>query len=191
MKPLIASLTAAICLSFASYAQRGPAASGPLPSVSPAIGSWARVQHPALAFRAGRAFRSNTPAFWGAPFAGWANDELSGNCCACPEEQSQIPPSTPSFDPWPMPAPPPDPPVRAVIHEYSWPATTASPTTAFTIVLRNGEVKRAAAVWRTDGALNFSGVNGPGGRLTLDSVDFEATRKLNSAAGGGFPLSFR
>lgn len=86
---------------------------------------------------------------------------------------------------------PPDPPVRAVIHEYHWPAAATPSAAAFVIVLKDGQVRRATAIWRTDGMLNFSGVDGRGGRLALGAIDIDATQKLNAEAGLVFPLSIR
>jgi len=93
--------------------------------------------------------------------------------------------------PEPFPPPPPDRPARMVIHEYSWPAAAPPYGRAFTIVLKDGRVMRAAAVWRTDDALNFTGADGGGGRLMLNSIDIEATRTLNAQAGLVWPSTLR
>ena len=76
------------------------------------------------------------------------------------------------------------------MREYSWnvPATSA---TAFLIVSKNGDVRRAAAVWVLDDGLHFAGAGADGGVLPLDSIDAQRTRRLNEEAGLTWPLAAR
>lgn len=96
--------------------------------------------------------------------------------------------------PWPEPEPlplaPPDTPPRSVIHVYNWPAASPS-AAAFVIVTRDGQVRRAAAVWRTGAVLHFSGLDRREGSVKLDFIDSEATHRLNAAAGLAWPLALR
>ena len=77
----------------------------------------------------------------------------------------------------------PDAPVTPVIHEYAWPGAPAGSAAAFMIVLKDGQVRRAAAVWMLDDGLHYTGAGDAGGRLALAEIDMESTRKLNAEAG--------
>ena len=78
------------------------------------------------------------------------------------------------------PPPPPPPPPRPEMHEYSWPNSGGNPDAAFSIVLKDGTVHRAAAVWVQDNTVCFITPEGTGGQLPLTSVDREDTHRANA-----------
>jgi hypothetical protein len=78
------------------------------------------------------------------------------------------------------PPPPPPPPPRPEIHEYNWPSSGANPDAAFSIVLKDGTVHRAAAVWIQDNTVCFITPEGAGGQFLLTRVDREDTRRANA-----------
>lgn len=73
--------------------------------------------------------------------------------------------------------------VRAEIHEYA-PTTTAEPVPAeeqpaFAIVLNDGSVQSAVAVSVQDDVLQYVDPDGEHRRVPLDTVDRQATRRVN------------
>jgi hypothetical protein len=73
--------------------------------------------------------------------------------------------------------------VRAEIHEYK-PTATAEPVPgeeqpAFAIVLKDGSVRSAVAVSAQDGVLQYVDPEGEHRRVSLDTVDRQATRRVN------------
>ena len=73
--------------------------------------------------------------------------------------------------------------VRAEIHEYQ-PTATAEPVPteeqpAFAIVLKDGSVQSAVAVAVQDEVLHYVDPDGQHRRVSLDSVDRQATRRVN------------
>jgi hypothetical protein len=85
-----------------------------------------------------------------------------------------------------MQAPPP--PVRPEIHEYgSVYAAGAEPVEqeppAFTIALADGTTRSAVAVAVQGGALMYVEEDGGQARIALDTIDRDATRRLNRAKG--------
>ena len=78
-----------------------------------------------------------------------------------------------------VPASQPPPPPTPVMHEYSWPASGGDGATAFAIVLKNGAVQRAIAVWIQDGHLCFVTLDGLGRQLSMDEVDRQNTSRVN------------
>jgi hypothetical protein len=82
-----------------------------------------------------------------------------------------------------VPPPPTDPP-KSEIHEYHEHATTSAPSTpeeaqAFAIVLKDGSVLSAVAVTVQDGAIYCVEPDGSHRLVALESVDREATGRLN------------
>ena len=73
--------------------------------------------------------------------------------------------------------------VRAEIHEYRPTAPTETVSgeeqPAFTIVLRDGSMRPAVAVSVQDDVLHYVDPDGEHRRLPLDTVDREATRRVN------------
>lgn len=78
------------------------------------------------------------------------------------------------------PPPPPPPPPRPETHEYNWPSSGDNPGAAFSIVLKDGTVHRAAAVWVQDNTICFITPGGTGGQLPLTSANREDTHRANA-----------
>jgi len=70
-----------------------------------------------------------------------------------------------------------------VLHEYNWPASASDRASAFSLVSKDSKVSRAIAVWIQDGALHYETEEGTVRSMTLESIDREATRKLNAESG--------
>ena len=97
--------------------------------------------------------------------------------------QAQPPPSMivvmPQVEQPPPPVPPP--PVRSEIHEYHWPSSSGdSNGRAFSIVRKGHGVQSAIAVWVQGRFLCYTAPNGSSGRVAIDEVDREATRRINA-----------
>jgi hypothetical protein len=72
--------------------------------------------------------------------------------------------------------------VRAEIHEYQPTAAETAPgeeQPAFTIVLKDGSVQSAVAVSVQDDVLQYVDPDGEHRRVPLDTVDRQATRRVN------------
>jgi hypothetical protein len=69
-------------------------------------------------------------------------------------------------------------PIQAQIKEYHPPDTGDS--SPFSIALKDGSVRHAMAVWVTDDTLHYIDTTGKPGQAPLESVDRQATRKLNA-----------
>lgn len=94
-----------------------------------------------------------------------------------------VEPPPPAYVPVPVPERPPEI-ATTVIHEYAPPSSAAAqPPDAdqpvFAIVLKNGTVLSASAVVVQDGALHIVDPEGIHQRISLDSVDREATKRVN------------
>ena len=76
---------------------------------------------------------------------------------------------------------PPPPPVRPELHEYKWPDSSGDTAAAFVIMMADGSVHPAIAVWVQDNTINYITPEGAGGRLGLQSVNREGTRLANAA----------
>ena len=77
--------------------------------------------------------------------------------------------------------PPPAVPIRAEMHEYHWPAGTASTAAAkFSIVSKDQRVESAVAVWVQDDAVFYVTSDGRSHQMKLATVDREATRRRNA-----------
>ena len=75
---------------------------------------------------------------------------------------------------------PPSPPARSVIREYNWPASTTPSASTISLVLKDGTVRLAIAVWTEDGTLHYTSRDGTVGRLSLDAINREATTRANA-----------
>jgi len=116
-------------------------------------------------------------ASWGGGFAPNYWDQAYAP--ACNETQSPqvivvAPPAPPS------PPPPPPEPARLVTHEYNWPDAAKSGAGHFALVSSDGSVRFAVAVWVQDGRLQYTQTDGTAGSAPLDTIDREATRRLNA-----------
>jgi hypothetical protein len=99
-------------------------------------------------------------------------------------------PPQPNFSVFQPPLPPPvfveQPPreAQSVIHEYVQPVTGTSTSTqgeppAFGIVLKDGSMRSASAVFVANNVLHYVDTEERNMRISMDEVDREATRKLN------------
>jgi hypothetical protein len=75
---------------------------------------------------------------------------------------------------------PPPPPPTPTIREYSWPETGDGGST-FSIVLKNGTVERATAVWTQDDRLYFITPDGDTRSVQPSEVDRASTERINGA----------
>ncbi|HKE20906.1 MAG TPA: hypothetical protein VKB88_00870 [Bryobacteraceae bacterium] len=85
---------------------------------------------------------------------------------------------SPFFGPPPVP---PSPPARSVIREYNWPASTSPSASTISLVLKDGTVRLAIAVWTEEATVHYTGRDGTVGRLPLDAINREATTRANAA----------
>jgi hypothetical protein len=76
---------------------------------------------------------------------------------------------------------PPTPPVRPELHEYKWPDSSGDTAATFVLMLTDGSVRPAVAVWIQDSIVHYITPEGAGGRLGLHSVNREGTRLANAA----------
>jgi hypothetical protein len=76
---------------------------------------------------------------------------------------------------------PPPPPVRPELHEYKWPDSNGDTAAAFVLMMADGSVHPAIAVWVQDNTINYITPEGAGGRLGLHSLNREGTRLANAA----------
>jgi hypothetical protein len=89
-------------------------------------------------------------------------------------------PPQPAFMAQPqLPPSPPPPPARSVIREYNWPAGPPS-AGMFSLVLKDGTVHTAIAVWVQDGVVHYNGRDGSAERIPLDRIDRDATNRSNA-----------
>jgi len=72
---------------------------------------------------------------------------------------------------------------RPVLLEYPWPESPGPSAATFSLVLKDGSVRFAAAVWEQDGAVHYTAADGIAGELPLDAIDADATHRLNAEAG--------
>ena len=76
---------------------------------------------------------------------------------------------------------PPAVPIRAEMHEYHWPAGTASKAAAnFSIVSKDQRVESAVAVWVQGEVVFYVTSDGRSHQMKLATVDREATRRRNA-----------
>ena len=92
---------------------------------------------------------------------------------------NQFHPGTVLMVPPLSPAPPPQP-AHPVIREYSWAGGGSDTHAAFSIVPKNGEVRRAVAVWVQDNEVRFTDADGRAGRMATAAVDCGATDRPNA-----------
>jgi hypothetical protein len=98
-------------------------------------------------------------------------------------------PPQPNFSVFQPPPPPvfveqPPREAQSVIHEYAQPVTGTSTSTqgeppAFGIVLKDGSMRSASAVFVSNNVLHYVDTEERNMRVSMDEVDREATRKLN------------
>jgi hypothetical protein len=76
---------------------------------------------------------------------------------------------------------PPSPPVRPEINEYKWPASSGDTAATFVLLLTDGSVRQAIAVWVQNNAVHYIRPEGTGGRVDLHYINREGTRMANAA----------
>jgi len=76
---------------------------------------------------------------------------------------------------------PPPPPVHPELHEYKWPESSGDTAATFVLMLTDGSVRPATAVWIQDNTLHYITPEGAGGSVGLQSVNREGTRLANVA----------
>ena len=192
MRTLIANAIL-VCTLFSpqSNAQRGVSPGGGAPGFRPPAhpGVWPSLpferldgnRRPMLGFRRERGgYVQPGYSSWGFPASygdfGQSNgyDERQAPQIIVVVPQPEAPP--------PPPPPPPDPP-RAVIHDYNWPAADNAAASAFSLVSTDGKVRFAIAVWLQGGILHYIAVDHTVAQLRLDTIDREATHRLNAQGG--------
>ena len=81
----------------------------------------------------------------------------------------------------PMQAPAaPLPPAHPVMQVYHWAENGGNPQATFSIVLRDGAVRQAVAVWVQDSEVRYTAANGGAGRVAPASIDCVATDRVNA-----------
>jgi hypothetical protein len=162
------------------YAQRGGMHGGGTPGFRPSGPSG----HPNAGGPLMTGFRSERRGYMPAGFAPWgwgfpSYDSDRSYSPACNEAQSPqvivVAPQAP-----PPPPPPPPEPARLVTHEYNWPDAAKPAADHFALVSKDGSVRFAIAVWVQDGKLQYTQTDGTAGSAPLDTLDREATRRLNA-----------
>ena len=76
---------------------------------------------------------------------------------------------------------PPPQPVRSEIHEYKWPNTDDHNGATFALLLKDGSVRSAIAVWVQGNTIHYVTPDGDGRRLGLYSLNRPGTRLANAA----------
>ena len=189
MKTVYASVLMVIVLPGLGIAQRGGGGIGfrgagvayPPPGQS--------ASHPWLASRSLRNIGPNGLGARGLPVIWWS-PPFDDNCCQYDNPPRSLQPQTLLTAPELSPPIPPEPPARPVMHEYSWPRQNAPSVKAFFIVSKDGQVRRAVAIWVLNDELHYAGVPGsPCGTVPLDAVDMERTRRLNAEEGLTWPIA--
>jgi hypothetical protein len=89
--------------------------------------------------------------------------------------------SMPEQDCGPVTIQPPPQPVRPEMHQYTWPDSSGDTAATFVLMLTDGSVRHANAVWIQDNTVHYITRDGAGGRLGLYSVNREGTRLANDA----------
>lgn len=109
---------------------------------------------------------------WGYPalYAGYDDPSLAGSpIVVLPEPEGCAPAATP-----------PPPPAKPEIHEYNWPESRSDPSAVFSIVLKDGKVRSAAAVWLQGNTVRYINPDGNIAWVALESINREATRSSNA-----------
>jgi hypothetical protein len=98
----------------------------------------------------------------------------------------------PAQPPEPPPPPPPPPaPATPVMHTYSWPDAGGPTASTFLILSKDGTARPAVAVWVQESELHYMGEGGVTGRVGLNTIDREATVRVNAERGLRFWLPDR
>ena len=165
-------------LAVGGFAQRhgSPFALPPLAPIPPLSGGRAGVFHspgPDGQFRG----RSRFPGSFAAGYPGWY-----GDYGYAPQPNVVIvQPPAPAFIQPPAPEPPP-PPIRSEIREY----TSAAPSeveATFAIVLKDGSVQAAKAVWVVGDMVHYIVAEGGTHKAPVDTINLAETLRLNKEKG--------
>jgi len=106
-------------------------------------------------------------------YVGWPTDY------AAPDEVGASAPNVVIVMPQIRPPEPPPPPAEPVIHEYKWPNTNPVPGIPFFIVMKDGQVFRATAVWTQGNAVSLITSNNKRITMPLDQIARDLTKRLN------------
>jgi hypothetical protein len=72
-------------------------------------------------------------------------------------------------------------PAKSEMREYNWPSSGSdSSKTTYSIVSRDGQVEFATAVWVQGNEIGYYRPDHSTGRMTVDSIDSQATRQRNA-----------
>lgn len=109
---------------------------------------------------------------WGYPAAFDGYDEPSySDVISIPEQESC----------GPILIQPPPQPARPEMHEYKWPESNGDTAATFVLLLTDGSVHHAIAVWIQNDDLYYITPEGTEGRLAPNSINREGTRTANAA----------
>jgi hypothetical protein len=106
-------------------------------------------------------------------YMGWPTDY------AAPDEVGASAPNVVIVMPQIRPPEPPPPPAEPVIHEYKWPNTNSVSGIPFFIVMKDGQVFRATAVWTQGNAVSLITPNNKRITMPLDQIARDLTKRLN------------
>lgn len=172
-----------------SAAQRGGVAGGGLGGARFSGSPGVRPIAPIALRRAGFPSRRGFPAsqFGAYPLSGASSSGFStdAGCWGQSEncgDRYQAPPSVVAAQPEPPPPPPP-PPVQPVIHEYNWPKSSDSVAGEFSLVMKDGTVHLATAVWVQDNEVRYFTRDGDPEHVSANLIDREASRRRNVEKG--------
>jgi hypothetical protein len=76
---------------------------------------------------------------------------------------------------------PPPPPARPELHEYKWPDSSGDAAATFVLMLTDGSVRPAIAVWVQESTVHYITPEGSGERLELHNINRQGTRMSNAA----------
>ncbi len=116
------------------------------------------------------------PSYYGDP-AGWGNAGDGNN------QSPQVIVLTMQPEAPPPPPPPPPEPAKAVTHEYNWPEPAVPSPGVLSLVLKDGTVRFAIAVWVQDNTVHYIAQDKTAQSKPLQAIDREATRVLNAQSG--------
>ena len=144
-----------------------------LPPIAPIppLGSFAPTPRGNRA--SGRPPRSGANSAWAYPYFGW-DTGLDYASAGVPGVVILMSPPVVQ-----APAPPPEPP-RPEIHEYHQAEPGLGPAATFSIVMKDGVIRSAVAVWVQGDSVNFITPESARVQTPLTSVDREATRRANA-----------
>ena len=130
---------------------------------------------------------------WGYPGSGYGGWGYAGGYSDMDgSEPTPMVLMLPAQPPEPPPPPPPPPaPANPVIHTYSWSDAGAPTAGTFLILSKDGTARPAVAVWVQESELHYMAADGVTGRVGINTIDREATARVNAERGLRFWLPDR